>query len=120
VSCARPDLWEPRVSNHPGSPGHFFLPKISGESEPMESANILAAFLGGVGAMLLRLPPLVGFLGAGFACRFPGKIAAVVEYPEEIPLLRERGADAVFHVYEEAGLGLADSAAEVAGLAVKV
>ena len=33
----------------------------------MESAYILAAFLGGVGAMLLRLPPLVGFLAAGFA-----------------------------------------------------
>jgi hypothetical protein len=39
-----------------------------------------------------------------------------VEYPEEIPQLREQGADVVFHVYEEAGLGLADSAAEVAGL----
>jgi len=47
---------------------------------------------------------------------FPGKIAAIVEYPEEIPILRENGADVVFHVYEEAGLGLADSAAEAAGL----
>jgi predicted Kef-type K+ transport protein len=33
----------------------------------MEPAFILAAFLGGLGAMLLRLPPLVGFLAAGFA-----------------------------------------------------
>ena len=48
--------------------------------------------------------------------QFPGKITAVVEYPEEIALLRERGADAVFHVYEEAGLGLADSTAAVAGM----
>lgn len=46
----------------------------------------------------------------------PAKIAAIVEYPEEIQALRDQGADAVFHVYDEAGLGLADSVAEAAGL----
>lgn len=47
---------------------------------------------------------------------FPGKIVAIVEYPEEIAALREAGADAVFHVYSEAGNGLADSAAKLVGL----
>ncbi|WP_129666861.1 cation:proton antiporter family protein [Phytoactinopolyspora endophytica] len=43
---------------------------------------------------------------------FPGRIAAVVRYADEIEPLRERGADAVFHVYAEAGQALADSAYE--------
>ena len=69
--------------------------------------------------VLLAMPSQHGNLYALEQLRnrqFPGKIAAVVEYPEAIALLREQGADAVFHVYEEAGLGLADSAAVVAGL----
>lgn len=49
--------------------------------------------------------------------QFAGRIAAIVEYPDEIEPLRERGADAVFHVYEEAGQGLADSVAVAAQLA---
>ncbi|ALM53308.1 cation:proton antiporter family protein [Halomonas huangheensis] len=48
---------------------------------------------------------------------FPGKITAIVEYPEEIEPIRELGAHAVHHVYDEAGRALADSAAEEAGLA---
>ena len=48
--------------------------------------------------------------------QFPGKITAVVEYPEEIEPIRELGAHAVYHVYDEAGRALADSAAEEAGL----
>jgi len=47
--------------------------------------------------------------------RFSGKIAAIVAYPEEISVLQENGADLVFHVYEEAGLELADNAVEVLG-----
>ncbi len=47
---------------------------------------------------------------------FPGKITAVVEFPEEIEPIRELGASAVFHVYDEAGRALADSAAEEAGI----
>jgi hypothetical protein len=47
---------------------------------------------------------------------FPGRITAVVEYPEEIEPIRELGANAVFHVYDEAGRALADSAAEEAGV----
>ncbi|QTP61299.1 cation:proton antiporter [Billgrantia antri] len=49
--------------------------------------------------------------------QFPGRITAVVEYPEEIEPIRELGANAVFHVYDEAGRALADSAAETAGVA---
>lgn len=37
-----------------------------------EFAFIIAAFLGGLGAMLVRLPPLVGFLAAGFALNYFG------------------------------------------------
>ncbi|AYY11784.1 potassium transporter Kef [Actinobacteria bacterium YIM 96077] len=47
---------------------------------------------------------------------FTGHIAAVVKHMEEMDLLTRRGADAVFHLYDEAGLALADSAADVAGL----
>ncbi|MDI5984477.1 cation:proton antiporter [Halomonas sp. M4R5S39] len=47
---------------------------------------------------------------------FPGRITAVVEFPEEIEPIRELGANAVFHVYDEAGRALADSAAEEAGI----
>lgn len=45
---------------------------------------------------------------------FAGRIAAIVQYREEIEVLRELGADAVFHISEEAGHALADDA--VAGL----
>lgn len=72
-----------------------------------------------VQVVLLAMPHHAGNLFALEQLRhrdFDGRIAAVVEYPEEIELLRERGADAVFHVYEEAGLGLADSVAEESGL----
>ncbi|XKE46410.1 cation:proton antiporter [Halomonas organivorans] len=48
--------------------------------------------------------------------RFQGRITAVVEFPEEIEPIRELGAHAVFHVYDEAGRALADSAAEEAGI----
>lgn len=45
---------------------------------------------------------------------FSGRIAAIVQYPEEIDILRRLGADAVFHVYDEAGTAFADDA--LAGL----
>lgn len=48
--------------------------------------------------------------------QFPGRITAVVEYLEEVEPIRELGANAVFHVYDEAGRALADSAAETAGV----
>jgi glutathione-regulated potassium-efflux system ancillary protein KefC len=48
--------------------------------------------------------------------QFPGRITAVVEYLEEIEPIRELGANAVFHVYDEAGRALADSAAESASV----
>jgi len=46
---------------------------------------------------------------------FAGRIAAIVSYPEEIEVLRGLGADAVFHVYDEAGGAFADDA--LAGIA---
>ncbi len=45
---------------------------------------------------------------------FSGRIAAIVRYPEEIEVLRRLGADAVYHVYDEAGTAFADDA--LAGL----
>lgn len=45
---------------------------------------------------------------------FAGRIAAIVQYHEEIEVLRGLGADAVFHISEEAGHAFADDA--VAGL----
>jgi hypothetical protein len=37
-------------------------------------------------------------------------LRCAVSYPEEIEVLRELGADAVFHVYDEAGGAFADDA----------
>ncbi len=45
---------------------------------------------------------------------FAGHIAAIVSYPEEVEVLRQLGADAVFHLYDEAGTAFADDA--LAGL----
>lgn len=46
---------------------------------------------------------------------FRGRIAAMVKYADQIDLLRDRGADVVHHLYEEAGQGMADDAAESMG-----
>ena len=43
-----------------------------------------------------------------------GRIAAIVKYSDELEPLRELGADAVFHVADEAGTAFADDA--VAGV----
>lgn len=47
---------------------------------------------------------------------FAGRIAAIVKYSDEMEPLRELGADAVFHVADEAGTAFADDA--VTGLAL--
>ncbi|MBB3190862.1 cation:proton antiporter family protein [Halomonas cerina] len=73
----------------------------------------------GVRLVVLAMPHHAGNLFALKQLRsrqFPGRISAVVEYPEEIGPIRELGANAVFHVYDEAGRALADSAAEEAGV----
>lgn len=41
---------------------------------------------------------------------FSGRIAAIVQYQDEIEPLRALGANAVFHIYEEAGSAFADDA----------
>ena len=73
----------------------------------------------GVHMVVLAMPHHAGNLFALKQLRsrqFPGKITAVVEFPEEIEPIRELGASAVFHVYDEAGRALADSAAEESGI----
>ncbi|WP_174787703.1 cation:proton antiporter family protein [Halomonas halmophila] len=73
--------------------------------------------------VVLAMPHHAGNLAALKQLRlrhFPGRITAVVEYPEEIGPIRELGANAVFHVYDEAGRALADSAAEEAGIYAKI
>jgi glutathione-regulated potassium-efflux system ancillary protein KefC len=63
--------------------------------------------------VLLAMP---GHAGNVYALRqlrnraFGGRIAAIVKYPEEIAMLRQLGADAVFHIYDEAGTAFADDA----------
>ena len=38
---------------------------------------------------------------------FPGRIAATAKFPDEVKLLRQSGAAAVFYIYTEAGAGFA-------------
>mgnify|MGYP006999175902 CR=1 FL=1 len=45
-----------------------------------------------------------------------GTIAGVAQYDDERDELLQRGADVAFHIYEGTGVGLADAAAEAAGL----
>ncbi|WP_166347598.1 cation:proton antiporter family protein [Phytoactinopolyspora limicola] len=44
---------------------------------------------------------------------FSGRVAAVVTHLEEVEPLRQLGAHAVFHLYDEAGTALADSAVAI-------
>jgi len=67
--------------------------------------------------VLLAMPSHAGNLYALQQLKhraFAGHIAAIVQYRDEIAPLRELGADAVFHVADEAGTAFADDA--VAGL----
>ncbi|KNZ33171.1 MAG: potassium transporter Kef [Methylibium sp. NZG] len=68
--------------------------------------------------VLLAMPGHAGNVHALRQLRhraFSGRIAAIVRYPEEIDVLKGLGADAVFHIYDEAGMAFADDA--LAGLA---
>lgn len=63
--------------------------------------------------VLLTMPGRAGNLHAIQQLRrdgFHGQIAAAVNYADEINLLKRAGADAVFHVSEEAGSGLVEHA----------
>lgn len=42
--------------------------------------------------------------------KFKGRIAAIVQYQQEVDALRALGADAVFNIYDEAGSAFADDA----------
>lgn len=42
--------------------------------------------------------------------QFSGRIAAIVQYQDEIPVLESLGADAIYYVYDGAGQALADAA----------
>lgn len=39
---------------------------------------------------------------------FTGRIAAIARFPDEVPLLKQHGATAVFNIYTEAGTGFAN------------
>jgi predicted Kef-type K+ transport protein len=63
--------------------------------------------------VLLAMPGHAGNIHALQQLRnraFSGHIAAIVDYPEEVAVLRELGADEVFHIYDEAGTAFADDA----------
>ncbi|MDX1589377.1 MAG: cation:proton antiporter family protein [Oleiphilaceae bacterium] len=63
--------------------------------------------------VLMAMPHHAGNLFAIEQLRgrqFSGRIAAIVEYPDEEEPMRRKGADAVFNVYDQAGLSLAESA----------
>jgi hypothetical protein len=65
--------------------------------------------------VLLAMPHHAGNLFALDQLRgrkFDGRIAAIVEYEDEAQPLLSRGANAVFNVYDKAGVALADSAME--------
>lgn len=76
----------------------------------------------GVLLVLLAMPHHVGNVFALDELRkrdFQGKIAAVVLHTHELDRMRQRGADAVFHLYAEAGTALADDAARTIGRAAR-
>ena len=46
---------------------------------------------------------------------FPGRIAAVARFDDEMEKLQKLGVDSVFNLYEEAGIGFAEHVCEVLG-----
>ncbi len=61
--------------------------------------------------VMLALPNLQSNLDALKELKsvaFSGRIAAIARFPDEIPLLLQAGATAVFNIYTEAGSGFAD------------
>jgi glutathione-regulated potassium-efflux system ancillary protein KefC len=72
--------------------------------------------------VLLAMPGHVGNVYALKQLRnraFAGHIAAIVDYPDEVVVLRELGANEVFHIYDEAGTAFADDAVAGAGRLAK-
>ena len=65
----------------------------------------------GIELVMLALPNLQANLDALEQLRgisFSGRIAATARFPDEVKLLRQAGATAVFNIYTEAGAGFAD------------
>lgn len=61
--------------------------------------------------VMLALPNLQANLDALEQLReisFPGRIAATARFPDEVKLLQQAGATAVFNIYTEAGAGFAE------------
>jgi hypothetical protein len=64
-----------------------------------------------INLVMLALPNLDANLDALEQLRnisFTGRIAAIAKFPDEVNLLRQSGATAVFNIYTEAGTGFAD------------
>ncbi len=82
-----PDFW-PRIKRH-DNPGRLVLLTM-----PKHQANLAAAkHLVDVG--------------------FPGQIAAIAQFDDQVAELKEAGAEAAFNFYSEAGLGFAEHARAV-------
>lgn len=61
--------------------------------------------------VMLALPNLLANKDALEQLRrisFPGRITAIARYPEEVKILEQLGATAVFNIYTEAGVGFAN------------
>ena len=109
------------VDNHPDklqahqAAGHHIIEGDAVDSDFWDKLVICAS----VKLVLLAMPGHAGNVHALQQLKhraFAGRIAAIVSYPEEVELLRSLGADAVFHVHDEAGAAFADDA--LAGLQV--
>jgi Trk K+ transport system NAD-binding subunit len=60
---------------------------------------------------MLALPNLeanLDALGQLRSISYTGRIAATARFPDEVKLLRQSGATAVFNIYTEAGTGFAN------------
>lgn len=65
----------------------------------------------GIELVMLALPNLRANLDALEQLRgisFSGRIAAIAKFPDEVKILQQSGATAVFNIYTEAGAGFAD------------
>jgi hypothetical protein len=84
---------------------------VHGDASDSDFWERLAPALGRVELIMLALPdPKAAAFAAGqLADRgYRGQVTASVRYEDEIPILQEAGIDAVYSLYEEAGVGFAD------------
>jgi hypothetical protein len=71
----------------------------------IDAAWISFAFFCGFLARLVKLPPMIGFLAAGFLLTFTPLLARFEDQAEE---LREMGVHSVYNIYANVGPAYAD------------